>query len=109
MEIELTAENFEAEVINANLLVIVQFRASWDNACASFSPVFSHMAEKYSDGIVFGKVNIDNEIILTTKYGITSVPTLIVFENGNETARNVGFLTDDEFDAFIIKHNRPTE
>ena len=104
MEIELTAENFETEVTCAEIPAIVQFRASWDQTCASLAPIFSNAAEKFRGKALFCKVNIDNEIALTTKCGVTSVPTLIVFVGGEEKDRAVGFVSETELNSLVEKN-----
>lgn len=106
MEIELTAENFENVINSAEIPAVVQFRASWDEACASLAPIFSIVAEKFQEKATFSKVNIDNEIALTTKYGVTSLPTVIVFVGGEEKERTVGFVSETELEALIEKYTK---
>ncbi|MDP4119186.1 MAG: thioredoxin [Bacillota bacterium] len=102
MEIEITHENFEQEVIRSNIPVLVDFRAAWCQPCAMLAPVLTQMAEKFEDKIKVGKINIDNEIALTMKYSVTSAPTIIMFKNGEETGRVVGMMSLDELEAFIL-------
>ena len=87
--IELTKENFEAEVLNSDKMVLVDFWASWCGPCRMLSPVVDEIAEERTD-IKVGKVNVDNEEDLAMRYGIMSIPTLIVFRGGEVMAQTMG-------------------
>lgn len=87
--IELTKENFEAEVLNSDKTVLVDFWASWCGPCRMLSPVVDEIAEERTD-IKVGKVNVDNEEDLAMRYGIMSIPTLIVFRGGEVKAQTMG-------------------
>lgn len=104
MEIEIISENFEQEVINSEIPVLVDFRASWCQPCAMLAPVLSEIAEKYDGTIKVGKINIDNEIALTMKYSVTSVPTLVMFAGGEEKARMVGLVSFEQLESFITEN-----
>jgi thioredoxin 1 len=75
--VELTKDNFE-EVVTQNDFVVIDFWAPWCGPCQGFAPVFEATAEKHP-GIVFGKVNTDEEQALAAHFGIRSIPTLMVF------------------------------
>lgn len=75
--VELTKDNFE-EVVTQNDFVVIDFWAPWCGPCRGFAPVFEATAEKHP-GIVFGKVNTDEEQALAAHFGIRSIPTLMVF------------------------------
>ncbi len=79
--ITVTNENFEAEVLQSNKTVLVDFWASWCGPCRMLSPVVEEIATENND-IVVGKVNVDEQEELSEQFGILSIPTLIVFKDG---------------------------
>lgn len=87
--ITLTSQNFENEVLNAKKTVLVDFWASWCGPCRMLSPVVDEIAEE-NDDIIVGKVNVDDEGELAQRYGIMSIPTLIVFRDGKPVAQSLG-------------------
>ncbi len=104
MEIEIISSNFEQEVLNSEIPVLVDFRASWCQPCAMLAPVLSEMAEKYQGKIKVGKINIDNEIALTMKYSVTAVPTLVLIKNGEEIDRTVGLVSAGQLEELILRN-----
>ena len=84
---KLNQNNFNNAIANGTALV--DFYADWCGPCRMVSPIVDEIAEERSD-ITVGKVNVDDENILATKYGVMSIPTLIVFKDGKEAARIVG-------------------
>ena len=87
--VTITLENFEAEVIKSNVPVLVDFWASWCGPCRMLSPIVDQIAEERTD-IKVGKVNVDEQEELAMRYGIMSIPTLIVFKNGEIVKKTMG-------------------
>lgn len=90
--INITNENFEAEVMNSEKPVLLDFWASWCGPCKMIAPIVHEIADERAD-IKVGKVNVDEEMKLAMKFGISSIPTLIVIKNGKATAQSVGFIS----------------
>ena len=87
--INITLENFEAEVIKSDIPVLVDFWAPWCGPCRMLSPVVDEIAEEKTD-IKVGKVNVDEQEELAMRFGIMSIPTLIVFKNGEPVKKTMG-------------------
>lgn len=93
--IELTKDNFEAEVLNSDVPVLVDFWAPWCGPCKMLSPVIEEVA-KQAQGFKVGKVNTDEKQELAMKYNIRTIPTLIVFKDGKEFNKSIGVISKDE-------------
>lgn len=89
--IELTVDNFEAEVLNSDVPVLVDFWAEWCGPCKMMGPVVDTIAEEKTD-IKVGKVNIDEQGELAVKYNVMSIPTLVAFKDGQIVKREVGAI-----------------
>ena len=87
--INVTLENFEAEVIKSDIPVLVDFWASWCGPCRMLSPIVDQIAEERTD-IKVCKVNVDDQEELAMRFGIMSIPTLIVFKNGEVAKKTMG-------------------
>lgn len=85
----ITAQNFEQEVLQSDKPVLVDFYADWCGPCKMMAPVIEEIAGETED-VKVGKLNIDQEMELAQKYGVMSIPTLIVFKNGEEVKRDLG-------------------
>jgi len=88
----LTDENFKKEVLEANLPVLVDFWAPWCGPCQTAGPVIEELAKEHEGKIKVGKLNVDENPQIGQKYGILSIPTVIIFKNGEEVKRQVGFV-----------------
>ena len=93
--IVLTAANFEEEVLKSDVPVLVDFWAAWCGPCRMLSPIVDAVAEE-ADGFKVGKVDTDEEFDIAAKYGIQSIPTLLVFQNGEVVKRSVGVISEDD-------------
>lgn len=89
-ELAFTDANFEKEVIKSNLLVLVDFWASWCPPCKMVEPVIEDLAEEYNGRVKIGKLNVDQNPKKASKYAIQGVPTFIVFDSGKEIQRRTG-------------------
>ena len=87
--VNVTLENFEAEVIKSDLPVLVDFWVSWCGPCRMLSPIVDQIADERTD-IKVCKVNVDEQEELAMRFGIMSIPTLIVFKNGEVTKKTMG-------------------
>ena len=84
--------NFDAEVLQSDIPVFVDFYADWCGPCKMMSPVIDKLAEEYEGKIKVGKVNVDENGDLAVKYGIMSIPNMVFFKNGEVADRVVGAI-----------------
>ena len=96
MEYTFTVANFEEEVLNSPLPVLVDFYADWCGPCKMIAPIVKEIADEYDGKILVGKVNVDEEPDLTMQYNVSSIPTLMVFKNGQLVNKAVGYREKDE-------------
>ena len=89
MEMRFTSENFEAEVLKSDVPVLVDFYADWCGPCKMMAPVIDEIAGEVDD-VKVGKLNIDENMEVAQKYGVMSIPTLIVFQNGEVLKKDLG-------------------
>lgn len=95
MEYTVTSQNFNEIVENSNKTVILDFWATWCGPCKMIAPIIEEIANERDD-IVVGKVNVDEEAELCIKFGIVSIPTIIVFKNGEIYNKTVGYCSKEE-------------
>lgn len=95
--LNITKESFEQDVLNqTEKPVLVDFWAPWCGPCRMLGPVVEQLAENHSDKVIVGKVNVDEQPELASKFNVTTIPTLIVFNNGKVTNTSIGVISEDE-------------
>ncbi|MGV8712009.1 MAG: thioredoxin TrxA [Nitrosomonas sp.] len=99
-----TDANFETEVLQSQLPVLVDYWAEWCGPCKMIAPLLDEIANEYGERLKVAKLNIDENQITPPKYGIRGIPTLMLFKNGNIEATKVGALSKSQLTAFIDSH-----
>ncbi|MCC6969718.1 MAG: thioredoxin [Phycisphaerales bacterium] len=101
--VNLTDANFDAEVINSAQPMLVDFYASWCGPCKILSPVVDALADQFAGKARVGKVDTDNARAVSVKHGITALPTLLVFKNGQVVKRWVGLTRKEDIAAVLTE------
>lgn len=95
MEKMFTAENFETEVLKSDKPVLVDFYADWCGPCKMMAPTVDELAEELAGKVVVGKLNVDESVDIAMKYKVMTIPTLIVFRNGEAVKKSIGVQSKD--------------
>ena len=98
--IEVTQDNFKEEVLNSKKKVLVDFNADWCGPCRMMKPILEEISEE-NDKIKIVSINIDDEDLLAEEYEVSSIPCLVLFENGKEINRSVGLIPKDNIEIMI--------
>jgi thioredoxin 1 len=102
-EVTLTEANFDTEVLQSKLPVLVDFWAEWCGPCRMLAPTIDELAIEFSGKAKVGKVNVDQNQMIAERYGIRSIPTLILFKNGTIVEQIVGSQTKEALKGKLIK------
>ena len=95
-EVKITVSNFESEVLRSDQPVLVDFYADWCGPCRMLAPVLEEIAREYEGGVKVGKVNVDEQMELAQKFGVSSIPLLVVFKDGQPVAKSLGYRPKEE-------------
>ena len=101
MEITITKENFEAEVLKSEVPVLLDFWAPWCGPCMMLSPVLEEIAKENAGTLKVGKVNVDDEMELAMQFGVTSIPLLVVMKDGKIVNKSLGYIPKDKVEALF--------
>lgn len=99
--VNVTDGSFEADVLNSDVPVLVDFWAAWCGPCKMIAPVLEELAKDYAGKVKIAKLNIDENEATAPKYGIRSIPTLLLFRDGKVEATKIGASSKSELAAFI--------
>ena len=97
--ITLTPENFESEVINSDIPVLVDFWAIWCGPCRVMNPIIASLASNWEGKIKVGKANVDQNEAIATEYNIQAIPTILIFQHGKEIARFMSIVSQSVLEA----------
>ena len=97
----ITTNSFENDVLHADKPVLVDFRAQWCPYCRRIAPAFDKVGEQYADTLITGKINYDEEPQLIQRFGIDTIPMLMLFKNGNAIGSIVAPASKATIEAFI--------
>ncbi len=100
-ELKITKNNFESEVMNSTLPVLIDFYADWCGPCRMLAPTVEQLAEEYEGRIKVGKVNVDEEPELANRFRVASIPTLVFMKDGKIVATSLGLRPKADLEAMI--------
>lgn len=94
--LEFTDDNFKSEVLESQLPVLVDFTATWCGPCKALAPIVEKVADDFEGKVKVGKLDIDANAEMTKRYGVRSVPTVLVFKGGEKIGQHVGLTSRDK-------------
>ena len=101
MSIKITEQNFDTEVLQSAMPVVVDFWADWCGPCKMLAPVLHEIAEENADTLKVGKINVDEQMELAMRFQVSSIPMLVVFKDGKAVAKSVGYRPKSEIAAMV--------
>ena len=99
--IQLSDSNFDAEVLKKSGLILVDFWAEWCGPCRMIAPILHEIAVEYAGRLIVAKLNVDENQGISQKYGIRSIPTLLLFQDGEKVDTKVGALSKADIKSFV--------
>ena len=101
MAFEITDANFQSDVIDKGGVSVLDFWAEWCGPCRMISPIIEKLAVEYDGKALIGKVNVDHNPDVAMKYGVRSIPTIVILKDGEEVKRHVGYTSQDNLAKLI--------
>ena len=102
--VDVTKENFEKEISQSELPIVIDVYATWCGPCQQMAPLFEELEKELGDAIKFAKLNVDDGRELSIQYGVTSVPTFIFLKDKEVKGKETGYMTKEELKEKIEKH-----
>lgn len=104
MALTFTDDNFQEEVLSAKGVVLVDFWATWCGPCKMLTPIIEELHSQYEGKAKIGKVNVDENQDTAAKYGVMSIPTVLIFKDGKIAEQMVGYQPKENFETALNKH-----
>ena len=102
--VEITDDNFQLEVLESELPVLIDLWAVWCGPCRMVAPVVEQLADEYAGQLKVGKLDVDSNSTTPVQYGVQGIPTLLLFKGGEEVGRIVGARPKEQFISMIVPH-----
>lgn len=104
MKVEITTDNFEQEVLQSDVPVLVDFWADWCMPCKMVAPVLEEMSKEYEGKLKIGELDVDSQADLAARYNVVSIPTLMIFKNGEVVGQQIGAAPRDRLEKLVEPH-----